>query len=158
MKSRKKVQSLIINYQLSCRRLTESIYSHSRLKMDQSQGRLVNFRLLYLITQLIGVALVILVISWIGLHLKGFGWDYEEPKIMFNWHPLLMVFIEIFLAINNWIKFELQYILTDTGNGVFVWKLWVHLNILFINLMIKFLINFRLLHSHSRVSRLPLWT
>lgn len=65
--------------------------------MDQSQGRLVNFRLLYLVTQMIGIILIILIASWIGIHLKGFSWDYEKPAIMFNWHPICMTMGMIFL-------------------------------------------------------------
>lgn len=67
-------------------------------KMDQSQsGRLVNFRLLYLITQLVGVVIAILIASWIGIHLNGFGWDYDEPRTLFNWHPMLMSIGMVFL-------------------------------------------------------------
>lgn len=65
--------------------------------MDQSQGRLVNFRLLYLVTQLVGIILIILIASWIGIHLNGFGWDYEEPAVLFNWHPILMTVGMVFL-------------------------------------------------------------
>lgn len=68
-----------------------------RRKMDQSPGRLVNFRLMYLVTQLIGIALIILIISWVAFHLKGFGWDYEQPSILFNWHPLFMTIGMVFL-------------------------------------------------------------
>jgi len=68
--------------------------------MDQSQ-RLVTFRLLYLVTQMVGVVIVILIVSWIGLHLEGFGWDYEKPGIIFNWHPLFMVFGMVFLYGNS---------------------------------------------------------
>lgn len=72
-------------------------HSHSRSEMDQSQGRYVNFRLLYLITQLIGTAIIILIASWIGLHLGGFSWDYENPKVLFNFHPIFMTIGMVFL-------------------------------------------------------------
>lgn len=66
--------------------------------MDRTgQGRLVNFRLLYLVTQLIGVVLVILMLAWIFLHLNGLNYNYDTPSIMFNWHPLCMVFGMVFL-------------------------------------------------------------
>jgi cytochrome b-561 len=74
--------------------------------MDPSQNRLVNFRLLYLITQMIGVVIAILVASWIGIHLKGFGWDYDAPSVLFNWHPILMSIGMVFLY----------------GNGEFDWS------------------------------------
>lgn len=59
--------------------------------------RLVNFRLFYLITQMIGVALIILMISWVGIHLGGLGWNHNAPKIIFNWHPILMTIGMVFL-------------------------------------------------------------
>lgn len=65
--------------------------------MDQSPGRMVNFRLMYLVTQMVGVVLIILITSWIAIHLKGFGWDYDEPTILFNWHPILMTIGMVFL-------------------------------------------------------------
>jgi len=69
--------------------------------MDQSQGRYVNFRLLYLITQLVGAAIIILIASWIGLHLGGFSWDYENPKVLFNFHPIFMTIGMVFLYGNS---------------------------------------------------------
>lgn len=65
--------------------------------MDQSVGRFVNFRLVYLITQLIGAAIIILLISWVGIHLHGFSWDYEKASILFNWHPILITIGMVFL-------------------------------------------------------------
>lgn len=61
------------------------------------QGRLVNFRLLYLVAQLIGVVLIILTLSWILLHLNGLSYDYSTPSLIFNWHPLMMVIGMVFL-------------------------------------------------------------
>jgi hypothetical protein len=46
---------------------------------------------------MIGVTIIILVVSWVGIHLNGLGWDYEEPLQMFNWHPVLMTIGMIFL-------------------------------------------------------------
>lgn len=65
--------------------------------METQSRRLVNFRLLYIVTQLIGVFILILIASWVGLYLQGFGWDYENVKSMFNWHPLCMTLGMIFL-------------------------------------------------------------
>ncbi|KAG5674612.1 hypothetical protein PVAND_004566 [Polypedilum vanderplanki] len=65
-----------------------------------SQARLVNFRLLYLVTQLVGAFLLLLVLSWILIHLGGFGYSVENPKILFNWHPICMI-IFVFLLGNS---------------------------------------------------------
>jgi cytochrome b-561 len=67
--------------------------------MEEIGGRstaMNNFRVLYLITQMIGATIVILIGSWIGVHLGGLTWS-AEPKTQFNWHPLLMSFGMIFL-------------------------------------------------------------
>lgn len=66
--------------------------------MDQTgQGRFVNFRLIYFVTQLIGIATIILIVSWVGIHLNGLGWNYEKPMIIFNWHPVMMTIGMVFL-------------------------------------------------------------
>lgn len=59
--------------------------------------KLVNFRILYLVTQLIGVFMIIFVALWIGIYLNGFGWDYENLPVLFNWHPMLMSLGMVFL-------------------------------------------------------------
>uniref|UniRef100_U5ETM5 Putative non-vertebrate eumetazoan cytochrome b n=1 Tax=Corethrella appendiculata TaxID=1370023 RepID=U5ETM5_9DIPT len=61
---------------------------------------LSNFRILYLITQMVGGAIIILVGSWIGVHLGGLAWT-RYPSIQFNWHPLLMVIGMVFLYGNS---------------------------------------------------------
>lgn len=66
--------------------------------MEQSPGtKMVNFRLLYVVTQLVGAVLIILVVSWVGIHLKGLSWDYEQPQVLFNWHPIFMTIGMVFL-------------------------------------------------------------
>lgn len=65
-------------------------------EIGSSARYLVNFRLFYLISQVVGVTIVILVLCWIGIHLNGFGWA-ANPSIQFNWHPFLMVLGMIFL-------------------------------------------------------------
>lgn len=61
-----------------------------------AQGqRLVNFRIFYMITQMVGITIIILMGSWISFHLKGFGWS--TPEIEFNWHPMLMTIGMIYL-------------------------------------------------------------
>lgn len=64
------------------------------------------FRLLYLVLQLIGVTLVILMFSWVFCYLGGLSWS-ATPKIQFNWHPLLMTIGMIYLYGNctNFIQF-----------------------------------------------------
>lgn len=64
-----------------------------------SVGSFSNFRILYLITQMVGITIVVLVSSWIGVHLGGLGWT--QPSIQFNWHPLLMSLGMIFLYGNS---------------------------------------------------------
>ncbi|XP_055625354.1 plasma membrane ascorbate-dependent reductase CYBRD1 [Toxorhynchites rutilus septentrionalis] len=59
-----------------------------------------NFRLLYLITQMVGITLIILVSSWVGVHLNGLAWT-SRPSVQFNWHPLLMTMGMIFLYGNS---------------------------------------------------------
>lgn len=87
------IQFIIFNFQMNTQ-----VKDDDRSVMERSgQGHLVNFRLLYLVTQLIGAVLIILVISWILMHLEGFGYDYSMPKIIFNWHPLMMITGMIFL-------------------------------------------------------------
>ena len=49
----------------------------------------VNFRLFYLIVQVIGVVIFVLVATWVGIHLGGLAWT-SQPSVQFNWHPILM--------------------------------------------------------------------
>lgn len=102
--------------------------------METQSRRLVNFRLLYIVTQLIGVFILILIASWVGLYLQGFGWDYENVKSMFNWHPLCMTLGMIFLYGNC------ELIKTESLLEIF---------------MITYFSSF---FSHSRLSRIPIWT
>lgn len=63
---------------------------------DSVQGqKLVNFRIFYLITQMVGITIIILMGAWISLFLGGFGWS--TPSIEFNWHPMLMTIGMIYL-------------------------------------------------------------
>lgn len=54
------------------------------------------FNLIYGITTAIGSLLVVLVITWASHYRGGFSWS-SEPKLQFNWHPVLMVISLIFL-------------------------------------------------------------
>lgn len=60
---------------------------------------LVNFRILYLIAQMVGITIIILMGAWISLFLGGFGWS--TPAIEFNWHPMLMTIGMIYLFGNG---------------------------------------------------------
>lgn len=55
-----------------------------------------DFRLLYLIMQMIGAAMIILMLSWVFVHLGGLSWS-STPEIQFNWHPLLMTIGMVYL-------------------------------------------------------------
>ncbi|XP_053672632.1 plasma membrane ascorbate-dependent reductase CYBRD1 [Anopheles nili] len=71
--------------------------------MDNSPpppSALNNFRIMYLVTQLVGITIIILVSCWIGIHLNGLGWS-SRPSLQFNWHPLLMSVGMIFLYGNS---------------------------------------------------------
>lgn len=61
-----------------------------------SPTALNNFRVVYLITQMVGASIVILTGSWVGVHLGGLSWT-SNPAVQFNWHPLLMSIGMIFL-------------------------------------------------------------
>lgn len=69
-------------------------------EIGSTSRNLVNFRLFYIISQLIGIVIVILMICWIGIHLDGLSWT-SNPKVQFNWHPLLMTLGMIFLYGNS---------------------------------------------------------
>lgn len=55
-----------------------------------------DFRMLYLIMQMIGAVIIILTVCWVFLHLNGLSWS-ATPAIQFNWHPLLMTIGMIYL-------------------------------------------------------------
>lgn len=63
---------------------------------ELDQQKLVNFRVLYLILQMVGITLIILMISWIFIYLNGLAWS-SAPLQQFNWHPLLMTIAMIYL-------------------------------------------------------------
>lgn len=75
------------------------------VKMDEIDGesshhKLANFRVLYLVAQLVGITLIILMLSWIFIYLGGLSWS-STPGIQFNWHPLLMTIGMIYLYGNS---------------------------------------------------------
>uniref|UniRef100_W8ART3 Cytochrome b reductase 1 n=1 Tax=Ceratitis capitata TaxID=7213 RepID=W8ART3_CERCA len=68
-------------------------------KMDED-ATLTNFKVLYVVTQLCGLTMIILVSCWVGIHLGGVG-GTANPKLEFNWHPLFMTIGLIFLYGNS---------------------------------------------------------
>lgn len=69
-------------------------------EIGSSTRNLVNFRLLYIISQLVGIVVIILMMTWVGIHLGGLAWT-SQPSVQFNWHPLLMTIGMIFLYGNS---------------------------------------------------------
>lgn len=63
---------------------------------DSRHQKLANFRLLYLILQMIGITIIILMFSWVFIFLGGVSWS-ATPGTQFNWHPLLMTIGMIYL-------------------------------------------------------------
>lgn len=57
---------------------------------------LINFKVLYVLTQLCGLTMIVLVGTWIGQHFGGLG-GTDHPKQEFNWHPLFMTIGFIYL-------------------------------------------------------------
>lgn len=79
---------------------TEVVVPTNMEEIGSSSRNLVNFRLFYIISQVVGIVVVILMISWIGIHLGGLAWT-SNPGVQFNWHPLLMTLGMIFLYGNS---------------------------------------------------------
>lgn len=67
---------------------------------ENQHEKLANFRLLYLILQMIGITVIILMASWVFIFLGGVSWS-STPSIQFNWHPLLMTIGMVFLYGNS---------------------------------------------------------
>ncbi|KPU77555.1 uncharacterized protein Dana_GF24874, isoform D [Drosophila ananassae] len=61
---------------------------------------LINFKVLYVLTQLVGLTMIVLVGTWIGQHFGGLG-GTSNPKLEFNWHPLFMTIGFIYLYGNS---------------------------------------------------------
>ncbi|XP_011180565.1 plasma membrane ascorbate-dependent reductase CYBRD1 isoform X2 [Zeugodacus cucurbitae] len=68
-------------------------------KMDED-ATLTNFKVLYVVTQLCGLTMIILVGCWVGIHFGGVG-GTDNPKLEFNWHPLFMTIGLLFLYGNS---------------------------------------------------------
>lgn len=71
--------------------------NNNKSNMDPS---MINFKVLYVLTQLCGLTMIVLVGTWIGQHLGGLGGS-ASPKLEFNWHPLFMTIGFIYLYGNS---------------------------------------------------------
>lgn len=67
---------------------------------EQVNRKYADFRLLYLILQMIGCTLIILMMVWVFAFLGGLSWS-ATPKVQFNWHPLLMTIGMVYLYGNS---------------------------------------------------------
>ncbi|XP_055316726.1 transmembrane ascorbate-dependent reductase CYB561 [Sitodiplosis mosellana] len=67
---------------------------------NQSGRTYADFRVLYLVLQLIGCTLLILMLCWVFVYLGGLSWS-SQPRIQFNWHPLLMTLGMVYLYGNS---------------------------------------------------------
>uniref|UniRef100_A0A1A9X0V7 Cytochrome b561 domain-containing protein n=1 Tax=Glossina brevipalpis TaxID=37001 RepID=A0A1A9X0V7_9MUSC len=75
--------------------ITTTMTISSKDKMDTDPA-MANFKVLFVLTQLIGLTMIVLMGCWIGVHMGGLaGTSY--PDLEFNWHPLLMTVGLIFL-------------------------------------------------------------
>uniref|UniRef100_A0A1I8P3I8 Cytochrome b561 domain-containing protein n=1 Tax=Stomoxys calcitrans TaxID=35570 RepID=A0A1I8P3I8_STOCA len=75
--------------------VTTTVTIITKGKMDTDPA-MANFKVLYVLTQLCGLTMIVLMGSWIGVHMGGLG-GTGNPSLEFNWHPLLMTIGLIFL-------------------------------------------------------------
>lgn len=61
-----------------------------------TRQNLATFRALYLILQIIGGVMIVLMACWILGYRNGLSWSLT-PSVQFNWHPLLMTIGMVFL-------------------------------------------------------------
>lgn len=100
---------------------------NSTAKMETNNGgqtrepvRLEIFNLIYIIIQLIGVTIIILMASWVFGYLGGLSWS-ATPNIQFNWHPLLMSIGMIYLYGNcKWILWKWLHFREFYSSGFFL--------------------------------------
>ncbi|CAG0905490.1 unnamed protein product [Darwinula stevensoni] len=68
-------------------------------RMDQSESELKRFMSGLTLAECVGFVIIILTIVWLQYYRGGFAWS-SDYKVMFNWHPLLMILSMIFLYAN----------------------------------------------------------
>ena len=62
--------------------------------------KLEGFKYLVGLTEIFGILLIVLMIVWNSNYRGGFAWT-SDPKLQFNWHPLLMTISLVFLYANG---------------------------------------------------------
>ncbi|XP_022174649.1 cytochrome b561-like [Myzus persicae] len=67
--------------------------------MSSDTGPTSLYTKFYIIFQIVGLTLIYCVYYWIVQYRGGFS--FTEPKIIFNWHPLLMTIAFIYLLANS---------------------------------------------------------
>lgn len=50
----------------------------------------------YIVMQIFGITVVVLIFYWTLVYLGGLGWS-SKPQLQFNWHPLLQTIGMIYL-------------------------------------------------------------
>ena len=65
-----------------------------------SAGKYKWFTWLFILAEVIGVILVIMMAIWTGYYLGGYSWQ-ADPAKEFNWHPMLLTLSLIFLYGNG---------------------------------------------------------
>ncbi|XP_017771986.1 PREDICTED: cytochrome b561 isoform X2 [Nicrophorus vespilloides] len=68
------------------------------------------YKSLYTFTSLVGCSLIVLIVVWCVEFRGGFAWK-SNPKLQFNWHPLMMTIGLIFM-------FSQAMLIYRTGRGV----------------------------------------
>lgn len=67
-------------------------------KESQMDPTLINFQKLFVLTQLCGLVMILLMVIWIYQHLGGLSLNQDQhPNQHFNWHPLFMTIGFIYL-------------------------------------------------------------
>ncbi|XP_018052751.1 PREDICTED: cytochrome b561-like isoform X2 [Atta colombica] len=86
----------------------QSTYMEQIREAPQIQSHsLEGFIPLLSLTEGCGALLVILMIVWTGYYRQGFSWR-SNPKLEFNWHPLLMTIGLVFLYANAMLLYRTQ--------------------------------------------------
>lgn len=76
-------------------------------QVRESRVSLEGFKPLTILMEVLGATLIILVAVWCGVYRGGFAWR-SDPKLEFNWHPLLMTIGFVFLYANGILIYRTQ--------------------------------------------------
>ncbi|XP_033225429.1 cytochrome b561-like isoform X2 [Belonocnema kinseyi] len=69
--------------------------------------KLEGFKYLAVLTEAFGILLIVLMIAWNYNYRGGFAWS-SDPKLQFNWHPMLMTVGLVFLYANGMLIYRTQ--------------------------------------------------